>query len=111
MPLINSVSDRNNRNLPSKNLIESNILRSYLLKIISKREREREKEEMDVLPIYKKKRIITKFGTERERLGKIGEVWKIFDRNGERYGFNGGVSPSLGPTLVSINGGLIGDVG
>lgn len=26
---------------------------------------------MDVLPIYKKKRIITKFGTERERLGKI----------------------------------------
>lgn len=66
---------------------------------------------MDVLPIYKKKRIITKFGTERERLGKITGRFGFFDRNAERYGFDGGVSPSLGPTLVSINGGLIGDVG
>lgn len=113
MPLINSVSDRNNRNLPSKNLIESNILRSYLLKIISKREKERERERRDgrFTNLQKKKNNNKIWNREGKIRKNYGDVWKIFDRNGERYGFDGGVSPSLGPTLVSINGGLIGDVG
>lgn len=73
-----------------------------------------EREEVDLLPTYKKKKKKNKIKFRIKRRKNYGEISKIFSKTffpRDSDSTEACRPLSLEPTLVSINGGLIGDVG